>query len=464
MSALLWTPPTTVVHGNARTVPELLPDGCVSMIACSPPFYGLRSYNTPPQVWLDGWVGELGQEPTVAAYVAHLVSVFAAWWRVLHPTGVLFVNLGDSYSNAGQAGGDRRAQQDNGGKARYTACEGLGKKQLLGVPWRFAFAMQDAGWILRADVVWAKGNPMPESVTDRFTRSHEYVFMFARQERYYFDHVAVQEPSVSGHGSGNGFKRTARQSFLDADGDARGSDAPWELAPTRNKRDVWHVNTVPFAGAHYATWPPALVLPMVRAGSSAKGVCPACYTPWRRAGQDWQPSCTCDAPGLRPDDFERVDTPTGERAAPDPSRVVGRAGFSRPRGEAEGTRPITRYEQRAYAAQLRDSPHRAAMAAEAGSAFDHYLRTDRAGARPIPPALLDTWIDRGWLTRVQVPERQPAPPRPALVCDPFSGVGTTGAVAVQHGRHYLGVDLNPDPVLTMARLDKIQLALLEVPA
>jgi hypothetical protein len=231
--------------------------------------------------------------------------------------------------------------------------------------------------------------------------------------------------------------------------------------------------------------PPALVERMVKAGTSERGVCPTCGAPWRRVvdkGEavnaprnpndalpytangstnhgngattlhkvrevktvEWRPTCTCNQDGLdlKPDDFEIILTPTGERAGDDPSLIVGRAGYNRPRDDNEGQRPITRYEQRRYAAQLRQSAAKGEMASEAGSAFSHYTRTDHSGARPIPQQLLDKWIDAGWLERVEVPEFRPHAPVPAIVLDPFCGSGTTLLVARQLGRVGLGFDLS----------------------
>jgi hypothetical protein len=157
----------------------------------------------------------------------------------------------------------------------------------------------------------------------------------------------------------------------------------------------------------------------------------------------WVPGCKCGAPaGWRDDDLELIATPTGERAGEDPSLVTGRNGYNRPRGDNEGRRPITRYEQRQYAAQLRNSPHRAAVATMAGTAFAHYIRTDRSGARPLPPELLAELIERGWLERVTVPTWTPLAPVPCLVLDPFSGSGTTVAEAKACGRDGHGIDLS----------------------
>jgi hypothetical protein len=153
--------------------------------------------------------------------------------------------------------------------------------------------------------------------------------------------------------------------------------------------------------------------------------------------------CGCRA-GFEADELEIIETPTGERTGDDPSFVTGRAGYNRPRGPNEGSRPITRYEQRRYARQLRDSPHRADMEADAGPAFAHYLRTDKSGARPIPPELLETWIERGWLERVILPEALPGQYEPGLVLDPFMGTGTTAIAAVKLGRRCIGIDLSED--------------------
>ena len=140
--------------------------------------------------------------------------------------------------------------------------------------------------------------------------------------------------------------------------------------------------------------------------------------------------------------MEIIETPTGERVADDPTMQTGRKGLNRPRGENEGRRPITRYEQRQYAMQLRNSDYREHMEHEAGSAFAHYIRTDASGARPVPGDMLDSWIAKGWVERVAVPTFTPYPVVPATVLDPFNGSGTTGAVACAHNRNYIGIDLS----------------------
>lgn len=241
-----------------------------------------------------------------------------------------------------------------------------------------------------------------------------------------------------------------------------------------------------YKGAHYSTFPERLVEPMIKAGTSEKGCCSKCGKPWEREiektfvpQQDvspengirgameqkpmdassrwdgvprgsnviktigWQPTCSCGVNGndLKPDDLETILSPTGERSDADPSLITGRAGFNRPRGENEGTHPMTRYEQRQYAAQLKNSPQREEMANQAGEAFAHYLRTDKSGARPIPEKLLEEWIGKGWIERVEVPKFEPYLSVPCVVFDPFHGSGTTGAVAERLNRRWVGLDL-----------------------
>ena len=193
-------------------------------------------------------------------------------------------------------------------------------------------------------------------------------------------------------------------------------------ATGRNKRDVWWVATQPFAGAHFAVFPEALIEPCVLAG--------------------------CPESGKRCDCGEIIGTPLAHGGIDDPTLTTGRAGMNRPRRDGEGVRPITKGEQRNYADQLRAAPHRSAMEAEAGDAFAHYIRVDDSGARPIAPELLRAWLDRGWIRQSPVGCEHPEEPA-GLILDPFSGSGTVGVVALRHGRRFLGIELNPEYV-TMA--------------
>lgn len=260
------------------------------------------------------WRGCLGMEGDPNLYIGHLVQVFREARRVLSDDGVLWLNLGDSYARNGGTDvkpsstavtGNTRATLDHGSR-KQRAPTGLKAKDLIGIPWRAALALQADGWYLRSDVVWAKGaslagtwhgNPMPESVTDRPTRAHEMVFLLSKRDRYFFDHFAIQEPAVqSAAGKAALFKREQV-----IPGQITGSHRPGrpDVAynqPMRNMRDVWAVTTKPYPGAHFAVWPEGLVRPMVLAGTSAHGHCPVCGKRWVRAkggGNVFAPACAC---------------------------------------------------------------------------------------------------------------------------------------------------------------------------
>ena len=244
--------------------------------------------------------GQLGLEPTPDAYVANMVAVFREVWRVLRPDGTVWLNLGDSFAGgniggfrpgSGRADGvvDERGQRNRNGNG---CPPGLKPKDLVGIPWRVALALQADGWWLRSDIVWAKGNPMPESVTDRPTKAHEYLFLLAKSARYFYDNEAIKEPCGPFHPCGPGSRAdndrdpahgTRKQ---DAIGKQTyvGFNDRWRENPTsgRNKRSVWEIPTSPFPEAHFATFPPALVEPCIKAGTSERGCCPTCGAPWQR--------------------------------------------------------------------------------------------------------------------------------------------------------------------------------------
>jgi len=256
-----------IVNGDVREVLRGWRPGIVQTCVTSPPYFGLRDY---------GHAGQIGREQTVAEYVEALVVVFREVRRVLRDDGTLWLNLGDSYAANGGAPtaeaatnagvGAKRTHASGGGDVGpRRAPNGLKPKDLIGVPWRVAFALQSDGWWLRQDIIWHKPNPMPESVTDRCTKAHEYLFLLAKSEAYYFDHEAVKEPAVGG-ASGN----VVRKQRPNAEVLRRGAQAgsiPWAGAETRNRRSVWSITTKPYKGAHFATFPEALVEPCILAGS-----------------------------------------------------------------------------------------------------------------------------------------------------------------------------------------------------
>jgi site-specific DNA-methyltransferase (adenine-specific) len=242
---------TLFLLGDVREQLRRLPDASVQCCVTSPPYFGLRDY---------GREGQIGLEGTPDAFVGALVDVFRDVRRVLRDDGTLWLNLGDSYAGSGPSGASyqsattKRREAGDGTDGAFRVSKtlsdrgltyaqkkpipppGFKPKDLIGIPWRVAFALQADGWYLRQDIIWHKPNPMPESVRDRCTKAHEYIFLLAKSERYYFDSTAIQEPEA--HGSGH-----------------------------RNRRSVWTVTTKPFKGAHFATFPPDLIEPCILAGS-----------------------------------------------------------------------------------------------------------------------------------------------------------------------------------------------------
>jgi DNA modification methylase len=235
----------------------------VQMCVTSPPYWGLRDY---------GVAGQLGLEPTPAEYVANMVEVFRLVRELLADDGVLWLNLGDSYTSGGRGtwnAGDNCLGQHGAqhGMSRADTPLGLKSKDLVGIPWRVAFALQADGWYLRSDIIWHKPNPMPESVTDRPTKAHEYLFLLAKNERYYYDAAAIAEQSA--YPGDNRAERSDTRKVVDPMCMDNGSRSRTGLptGETRNRRSVWTIATQPYSGAHFATFPEALVEPCVLAGS-----------------------------------------------------------------------------------------------------------------------------------------------------------------------------------------------------
>ena len=263
----------SILIGDCIASMKTLPDSCVHTCVTSPPYFGLRDY---------GMEGQIGLEDTPEAFVARLVEVFREVRRVLRDDGTLWLNLGDSYNtqNSGAKNGigasygrtidkeghDRPSRAATG--IRRSLQEGLKPKDLIGIPWRVAFALQADGWYLRQDIIWAKPNPMPESVTDRCTKAHEYIFLFSKSPKYYFDHLAMKEPGVWPAGTKGAKGSAARQAEVGVN--ARPPE--YKIYDgLRNKRSVWTVTTKPFKGAHFATFPPDLIEPCVLAGCPVGG-------------------------------------------------------------------------------------------------------------------------------------------------------------------------------------------------
>jgi len=262
-----------IIQGDCLDVLKTLADQSVHCCVTSPPYWGLRDY---------GVEGQLGLESTPAEYVEKMVAVFREVRRVLRDDGTLWLNLGDSYANTGGASSAWSTATEQAKKRVGNAdlpkkeLGGLKPKDLVGIPWRVAFALQADGWYLRQDIIWAKPNPMPESVRDRCTKAHEYIFLLSKSDRYHFDADAIAEPAVKAglvlHGEGTGAKD--RENVTDTN-DRRtriGLSQKTEPQPeTRNKRSVWTVATQTFKEAHFATFPPALIEPCILAGCPVGG-------------------------------------------------------------------------------------------------------------------------------------------------------------------------------------------------
>lgn len=258
-----------ILQGDCRDVLGSLPDGSINCCVTSPPYFGLRDY---------GVEGQLGLEPTPDEFVAAMVEVFREVRRVLRDDGTLWLNLGDSYARNPAKGTTGTPNGRNLEKMGYSGGagvpSGLKEKDLIGIPWRVAFALQADGWYLRQDIIWHKPNPMPESVTDRCTKAHEYIFLLSKSERYYFDAEAIKEPAT-GRPSGNkGKSWGTNETRVRADGAGKVETTrgiPYAGAETRNRRSVWTVSTKPFKGAHFDTFPPDLIEPCVLAGCPVDG-------------------------------------------------------------------------------------------------------------------------------------------------------------------------------------------------
>ena len=231
------------------------------------------------------WRGSLGLEPTPELYIQHIVQVFKEIWRVLRKDGTVWLNLGDSYASQPASTGISFRRDRAVVVPRGRNLEGLKPKDLCGIPWRVALALQADGWWLRSDIIWSKKNPMPESVTDRPTRSHEYLFLLAKSQKYFYDNEAVREKGPQlGHYRKDGRSGSANSetTLTDEKMVNPGFREKFDNPAGRNLRSVWTIATQPFPDAHFATFPEKLVEPCIKAGTSEKGCCPECGAPWVR--------------------------------------------------------------------------------------------------------------------------------------------------------------------------------------
>lgn len=252
--------PAAILVGDVRQRLREIPQGSIQTCVTSPPYWGLRDYGTDQQI---------GLETTPEQFVQSLVEIFRQVRETLKEDGTLWLNLGDSYAGSGKGpAGNLGAKYDERNmEKKHSAIvpKGLKAKDLVGIPWRVAFALQADGWYLRQDIIWSKPNPMPESVKDRCTKAHEYLFLLSKSARYLYNSDQIKETAVTNHDGhrfgGNKYANIQDEKF-------RTKGAIYQSNGKRNKRSVWTINTQPFKGAHFAVMPEALVEPCILAGSN----------------------------------------------------------------------------------------------------------------------------------------------------------------------------------------------------
>ena len=357
-----------VFYGDAERVLKTLPSGLVQCCVTSPPYWGLRDYSVE---------GQFGLEATPGEYIERMVGVFREVKRVLRDDGTVWLNLGDSYGTKGSdwshwKGGQTYSDREKLKDVKIST--GLKPKDLCMIPARVALALQADGWWLRSDIIWSKPNPMPESCTDRPTTVHEHVFLLSKRSRYFYDADAIREDSITNdsrkpYGSDGAWALDGRDKYTEGAGQPQDRDAS-----RRNKRTVWEIATAPYAGAHFATFPPKLVEPCILAGTSPRA-CEKCGAPWKRM-------------------VEKSGGTTGK------------------------------------------SWHDHSKDSLAGQSQSVDIRATAAKADK-PYEIRET----GWQPTCSCDSEGKGR---CLVLDPFAGSGTTGEVALKHGRDCLLIELNRD--------------------
>lgn len=268
----------TIIHNDCLDALKDMPSESVHCCVTSPPYYGLRDY---------GMDGQVGREATPEQYIRKLTEIFSEVYRVLRADGTCWLNISDTYCGTGSKGGYKDPKNPEGRNGQNVSIvrnvEGCKHKDLIGIPWMLAFALRNSGWYLRNDIVWQKGNAMPESAKDRLTRSYEHIFLLAKSQKYYFDALAISEPIAAdtarrymgGRGSSHKYSgEVPGQAGIQKLNKPRkaGEIKKSDISPVRNCRDVWLINTVPYRGNHFAAYPPKLVERCILAGCPKGGI------------------------------------------------------------------------------------------------------------------------------------------------------------------------------------------------
>ena len=493
-----------IEFGDCREIMKRWIDEGVKIQTCitSPPYYGLRDYGTA--TWEGGDINcdhkeylgghgeasklqtknkgtqqynyrdickkcgakrvdsQIGLEQTPKEYIDNMVDVFNHVKELLADDGTLWVNIGDSYARTGgdssQKGRhwDGRKNNPNTGHNRYASDMGLKAKDLIGIPWMLAFALREAGWYLRQDIIWHKPNPMPESVTDRCTKSHEYIFLLSKSPQYYFDHLAIKEQGVTPAGTKGAKGSVERQNQFGVN--ARPPE--YKIYDgMRNKRDVWSVNVRPYKGAHFATYPIALIEPCILAGSPEK-ICVECNTPYKRQ--------TKIERNLTLEEVEQIRNNIIETNKEKKPYAIIDKEF---RNQVIEYRNLPNHDElRKYLQSNRNLVGLTIDQIETafGTQAPHHW-FEKGGSYPdkedwlqIKQMLLlddkydkemteifyksglkcdNKYLDEGLVKQCKCDTNET---KAGIVFDPFMGSGTTAQVALQHGRQYLGCELNKE--------------------
>ena len=418
-------PTWNILQGDTIEVMRGMEPESVHCVVTSPPYWGLRSY---------GVDGAYGLEPTLDGYIGRMVEVFREVRRVLRKDGTVWLNLGDAYSASPKGNLNGRDKsgltftrtQENSPVGIHKRGAGLKPKDLIGLPWRVAFALQEDGWWLRSDCIWHKPNPMPESVTDRPTRAHEYVFLLSKSARYYYDTEAIRELGFEHPGQSGTFSRNGLVSKHVIPNQTSAEHRPRtdRVPGGANKRTVWSIATQPFPGSHFATFPEKLVEPCILAGTSERGVCGVTGAPWERVVEPTE-------------DYKKaLDEAKGKKwYASLTNNTHGDKGLSMAVNyQTLGWQPTcgAPWER---VIEVHDPDGRL------GKGYHDHTDDLGVGQRGLFPAAgRPIRQTLGWQPTCD----HGAEPVPAVVLDPFCGSGTAGVVALRYGRSFIGIELNPE--------------------